>query len=154
MIREVRREGEGAAYGECGCSSLRVRWWWMLTTNSHGVEISMAGCVEEMVRAPNPMSSFFSFSFSFSFSYFKFCFYLRPKAEAISTKIARIRNGYGRNKLPPSPTHFQGGGNRGRKDPWSKTCTKGPGAENYNKIYMKLATKRKHLPKTPSKPNS
>jgi len=25
MIREVRREGEGAAHGECGYSSLRVR---------------------------------------------------------------------------------------------------------------------------------
>jgi len=24
--------------------------------NSHGVEISIAGCVEEMVRDPNPMS--------------------------------------------------------------------------------------------------
>jgi len=55
MIREVRREGEGAAHGECGCSSLRVRWWWMLTMNSHGVEISIARCVEEMVRDPNPM---------------------------------------------------------------------------------------------------
>jgi len=28
----------------------------MLTMNSHGVEISIAGCVEEMVRDPNPMS--------------------------------------------------------------------------------------------------
>jgi len=28
----------------------------MLTMNSHGVEISMAGSVEEMVRDPNPMS--------------------------------------------------------------------------------------------------
>ena len=32
------------------CSSLRVRGWWMLTINSHGVEISIAGCVREMVR--------------------------------------------------------------------------------------------------------
>ena len=53
MMREVEREGEGAAHGECGCSSLRVRWWWMLTMNSHGVEISIAGCVREMVRDPN-----------------------------------------------------------------------------------------------------
>jgi len=45
--------GRGAAHGECGCSSLRVRGW-MLTMNSHGVEISIAGCVEEMVRDPNP----------------------------------------------------------------------------------------------------
>jgi len=27
----------------------------MLTMNSHGVEISIAGCVREMVRDPNPM---------------------------------------------------------------------------------------------------
>ena len=25
MIREVKRDGEAAAHGECGCSSLRVR---------------------------------------------------------------------------------------------------------------------------------
>jgi len=48
--------GGGAAHGECRCSSLRVRCWWMLTINSHGVEISIAGCVEEMVRDQNPMS--------------------------------------------------------------------------------------------------
>jgi len=52
MIREVRWEGQGAAHGECGCSSLRVRWWWMLTIKSHGVQISIAGYVEEMVRRP------------------------------------------------------------------------------------------------------
>jgi len=39
MIREVRREEEGAAHRKCECSSLGVRWWWMLTMNSHGVEI-------------------------------------------------------------------------------------------------------------------
>jgi len=65
MIREVRREGEGAAHGECGCSSLRVRCWWMLTINSHGVEISIAGCVREMVRDPNLMPFFFFFFFFF-----------------------------------------------------------------------------------------
>jgi len=31
--------------------------------NYHGVEISIAGCVEEMVRDPNPMSSFYFFYF-------------------------------------------------------------------------------------------
>jgi len=31
----------------------------MLTRNSHGVEISIAGWVEEMVRDPNPMPCFF-----------------------------------------------------------------------------------------------
>jgi len=55
MMREVRWEGGGAAHGECGCSSLGVREWWMLTMNSHCVEISIAGCVEEIVRDPNPM---------------------------------------------------------------------------------------------------
>jgi len=51
MTREVKREGEGAADGECACSSLGVREW-MLTMNSHGVEISIAWCVEEMVCGP------------------------------------------------------------------------------------------------------
>jgi len=56
MIREVKRHGEGAAHGECRCSSLRVRCWWMLTINSHAVEISITECVGEMVRDPNPMA--------------------------------------------------------------------------------------------------
>jgi len=38
------------------CSSLRVRGWWMLLMNSHGVEFSIAGCVRDMVRDPHPMS--------------------------------------------------------------------------------------------------
>jgi len=50
MMREVRREGGGAADGEWGCSSLRVWGWWMLTMNSHAVEISISGGVVEMVR--------------------------------------------------------------------------------------------------------
>ena len=29
---------------------------WMLTMNTHGVEFSIAGGVEEIVRGPNPMS--------------------------------------------------------------------------------------------------
>jgi len=33
--------------------------------NSHGVEISIAGGVAEMVRGPNPMSFFSFFSFFF-----------------------------------------------------------------------------------------
>ena len=35
----------------------------MLTINSHGAEISIAWCVEEMVRGPNPKPFFFSFFF-------------------------------------------------------------------------------------------
>ena len=58
MIREVRREG--------GCSSRRLRCWWIWTINYHGFEISIAGCVREMVRDPNLMP-FFSFLFFFSF---------------------------------------------------------------------------------------
>ena len=41
--------GGGAAHGECQCSSLRVRGWWIITINSHGIGISIAGGVEEMV---------------------------------------------------------------------------------------------------------
>ena len=68
MIRKVRREGEGAAHREYRCGSLRVREW-MLTINSHGVVISIAGGVVEMVRDPNPMS-FFSFFFFMCFVLF------------------------------------------------------------------------------------
>jgi len=33
-----------------GCSSLRVQGWWVVKMKFHGVEISIAGCVEKMVR--------------------------------------------------------------------------------------------------------
>jgi len=49
------------------CSSLKVPGWWMLTMKSHRVEISIAGCVGEMVRDPNPMSFFSFFLFFFFF---------------------------------------------------------------------------------------
>jgi len=39
----------------------------MLTINSHGVEISIAGCVEEMVRDPNLLALFTFFSLYFIF---------------------------------------------------------------------------------------
>jgi len=35
----------------------------MLTMNSHGIEISITGCVAEMVRHPNPQPFFFFFFF-------------------------------------------------------------------------------------------
>jgi len=41
-----------------------------LTINSHRVEISIAGCVEEMVRGPNPMSFVHFFFFFHFFSLF------------------------------------------------------------------------------------
>jgi len=50
-----KARGGGAAHGQCAFSSLRVLWWWMLTMNSHCVEISIARCVRGMVRDPNPM---------------------------------------------------------------------------------------------------
>jgi len=60
----------GAADGQCWCRSLRVRGWWMLTKNSHGMEISIAGGVEKMVRFPNPMPFFSSFFFFMCFVLF------------------------------------------------------------------------------------
>ena len=39
----------------------------MLAMNSHGVEFSITGCVEEVVRDPKPMPFFFHFSHCFSF---------------------------------------------------------------------------------------
>jgi len=39
----------------------------MLTMNSHGVEISIAGCVEEMVHDPNLMPFLFLFLFFYFF---------------------------------------------------------------------------------------
>ena len=41
--------------------------------NSHGVEISIAGCVREMVQVPNPMPIFVYFLFFF---FFIICFVL------------------------------------------------------------------------------
>jgi len=45
--------------------------------NSHGVEISIAGCVREMVRDPNPMPFFF---FSFFYHAFIVCRYKKLRA--------------------------------------------------------------------------
>ena len=85
--------------------------------------------------------------FLFFYSYLKFCFQLRPKAEAISSKIARIPKDMAATSLHPvqpiiKPVETVG------ENPGSKTSTKCPGDENYPKIYKKLATKGKHLPKT------
>jgi len=49
-----------------------------LTMNSHGVEISITGCVEEMVRDPNPMSFFV-----FSFFYHAFIVFRYKKLRAV-----------------------------------------------------------------------
>ena len=60
MIREVKAGGGG-------CSSLRVLGGGWVTMNSHGVEISIAGGVGEMVRDQTRRCFFFFFFFSFFF---------------------------------------------------------------------------------------
>jgi len=47
----------------------------MLTMNSHGVEISIAGCVARMVRDPNLMPFLFFIFILFYFILFYFIFY-------------------------------------------------------------------------------
>jgi len=42
---------------------------WMLTMNSHGVEVSIAGDVEEVIRDPNLMPFFFFFFLSSALYY-------------------------------------------------------------------------------------
>jgi len=42
--------------------------------NSNGIEISIAGCVEEMVCDPNLIPFFLLLFCLFFLSYFKFCF--------------------------------------------------------------------------------
>jgi len=49
---------------------------WVLTMNSHVVDFSIAGGVEEIVRDPNPMPFFFHFFFHFFFIFFSLLFHL------------------------------------------------------------------------------
>jgi len=48
-------------------------------TNSPDVDISIAGCVEEMVRDPNPMDFFFLHFFSFFIMCFVFIRHRAPR---------------------------------------------------------------------------
>jgi len=50
-------------------------WGWLLTINSHGVEISITVCVEEMVRDTNPKPLFFVYFFRL-FLYFDLLYYV------------------------------------------------------------------------------
>ena len=61
------------------CSSRRVllqltesAGWWMGDDGSHGVEISIARGVGEMVRGPTPKRFFFLFSFFFFLFLYQF----------------------------------------------------------------------------------
>ena len=65
----IRGERGGGTVTLPGKRAIRGRErGWMLTMNTHGVEFSIAGCIEDMVHNPTimPFFSFFSF-FSFFF---------------------------------------------------------------------------------------
>jgi len=70
----------------------------MLTIKTHGVQFSIAGCVEEIVRDPNPMS-FFCFLFFF-FLFFIMCFVL------INYWEQRLRAALTMVKKEPRPLFF------------------------------------------------
>ena len=66
--RDITRESEGrgvvvASPSQAKAPSEEGRGGWTLTMKTHGVEFSIAGGVEEIVRDPNPMPCFFLFSF-------------------------------------------------------------------------------------------
>jgi len=46
---KAQEQGKGSKAGGGGWISRRVRGWWMSTINSHGIEISITGGVEERV---------------------------------------------------------------------------------------------------------
>ena len=61
--KKIRGERGGGSVTLLGKRAIRrEERGWMLTMNSDGVEFSIAGCVEEIVRAPNP-KLFFIFIF-------------------------------------------------------------------------------------------
>jgi len=66
----LRGERGGGSFTRLGKRAIkRGERGWMLTMNTHGVEFSIARCVEEIVRDPNPMSFVF-------FVFFIMCFVL------------------------------------------------------------------------------
>jgi len=75
----------------------------MLTTKGHGVEISIAGCIEEMVHDTNPIP-FFLF---FYFFYFLFCIIYRcnlllsiVRSPEGDLAILEGQGGQGLNEIP------------------------------------------------------
>ena len=80
-------------------SSLRVREW-MLTMNSHGVEISIAGCVAEMVCDPNPIPFFFFF---FIFYYVFIVFRYKELRAGLAMERTKLVNQNKQQKKPFFP---------------------------------------------------
>jgi len=79
--KDPRAQGreEGSKAGGGGCSSLRVWGWRMWTMHSDGVEISIAGCVREMVLDPNTIPCFLLF-FLFSFFFIMLSLFLGTRS--------------------------------------------------------------------------
>jgi len=77
------------------------------------------------------------------------------EAEGQSNKYKNSTNpkGYGRNKLPPSPTHGQGGGNRG-KTPGLKPAPSAQALKTTAKCTRNSQPKENIYQKPKEKPNS
>jgi len=72
----------------------------MLPMHTHGVEFSIAGCVEQIVRDLNPLSFFFfSFCFSFFFHAFIVSRYKKLRAALAMERTKPINQ----NKQPKKP---------------------------------------------------
>jgi len=73
----------------------------MLTMNSHGVEISIAGCVGEVVRDPNPMPFFFFFFFYHAFIVSRY----KKLRAALAMERTKPINQNKQQKKPYLPVH-------------------------------------------------
>jgi len=88
----IRGERGGGSVTLLGKRAIRRRErGWMFTINTHGVDFSLSGCVEEMVRDPNPMTFFF-FLFFFLFHVLCFICHLGTKTTCSAS--------YGKEKPP------------------------------------------------------
>jgi len=77
----IRGERGGGRVTPLGTRAIRRgERGWILTMDSHGVEFSIAGGVEEIVCDPNPMP--FCFSSFFLFLFFLILFYILFLAKA------------------------------------------------------------------------
>jgi len=78
------------------------------------------------------------------------------EAEGRSNKYKNSTHpqGYGRNKLPPSPTHRRGGGNRWRKTPGLKPAPSARALKTTTQYSRSSQPKESIYQKTKQKPNS